>query len=192
MLSPAHARHIIGLIEEGKQRALREERVVFITEDAFDGCIVPKKKKEELLRWKEEKGYAEGNILSAPKFDNSMGRRLHAKIMDKSRQIQSDTAGVIYLEGVPVYITKKGVSTRDFSREDIEEAVYSNENLLFTVLNSRSMAISEASQMFQGDKMYVARKIRYRLISDTAIVVLNRFMKFSTIRHKKIIFAFLN
>lgn len=45
MLSQTRARHIIKMIEQGMQEALREDKVLLIGEDnAFEDCIVPRKR----------------------------------------------------------------------------------------------------------------------------------------------------
>jgi hypothetical protein len=192
MLSQTRAKHIIEMINQGKRKALEDNEVVIIEEeDAFEFCIAPRKKAAVLQEWKEKRDYSETTQLSAPNFDISIGNRLHAKIMRKCKQIPSDMAGVLYLEGVPIYIMDKDPQIMmNFKMADIEEAVYENTNLLFAVLNRFSLGWGSAGR-FKKRGMQFAKTNRYGLLEDVSMVVTNRYHQFPNLRHKRLINTFL-
>ncbi len=193
MLSRTRAKHIIEMIEQGIQESLRDNKVVLIEEeDAFEFCVVPKKRATALQEWRRKRDMGESTQLSAPKFEVSAGNRLHAKILRKCKQIPPETAGVVYLEGVPIYIMDKDPQiTMDFGIADIEEAVYENTNLLFAVLNKFSLGWGR-SRRFESKGIHFARILRYRLLEDVSMIVANRYHEFPNLRHKKLINAFLS
>lgn len=191
MLSQTRAKHIIKMIEQGKQKVLKDDVVVLIEEDAFEFCIAPKKREATLQEWKQKRDMRETTQLSAPNFNISAGNRLHAKILRKCKQIPPETAGVVYLEGVPIYIMDKDPQIMmDFSMADIEEAVYENANLLFAVLNKYSLGWSR-TRRFENKGIQFARTLRYGLLEDVSMVVTNRYHEFPNLRHKRLINAFL-
>ena len=192
MLSRTHAKHIIEMINQGIRKALKNNDAVIIEEEgAFEFCIAPSEKVNTLQEWKEKRGYNDTTQLSAPNFDANIGNRLHAKIMQKCKQIPSETAGVVYLEGVPIYIMEKEPKIMmQFKMADVEEAVYENSNLLFVVLNKFSLGWSRTSR-FESRGMQLARISHYGLLEDVSMVVMNRYHQFPNLRHKKLINAFL-
>ncbi len=193
MLSRTRAKHIIKMIEQGIKESLRDNKVVLIEEeDAFEFCIVPKKRVADLQEWKQERDMGESNQLSAPNFDISAGNRLHAKILRKCKQIPPETPGVVYLEGVPIYIMDKDPQIMmNFNVADIEEAVYENTNLLFAVLNRFSLGWKRNRRIeYKGIRL--ARILRYGLLEDASMIIINRYHKFPSLRHKKLINAFLS
>lgn len=191
MLSRTRAMHIIGMIREGLKDALKYDKEIFIEEaDAFEFCIVPKSKVATLQKWKQKRNLGESTQLSAPNFNTSTGNRLHSKILRKCKQIPHDMPGVIYLEGVPVYImdTEPEIMM-DFKLADIEEAVYENTNLLFASLNRFTLGWKGSRRIVKKDVRYV-RVNRYGLLEDVSMIVSNRYHRYPHLRHKKLINAF--
>ncbi len=191
MLSRPHAEYLISQIKQGQKEVLKENKVVMINEDAFEACLVPKGEEKVLDEWKSTREMTKDNTLTGPDLDSSFGNRLHAKIQRKSKQIAHDMAGVLYLEGIPISFKKDElISMQNFELAEIEEAVYERTNLLFAVLNRFSLGWGP-NQRIYGPKIYASKKLRYKLLEDTSLIIPNRFHQFSTLRHKKLINAFL-
>ncbi|MHA1168968.1 MAG: hypothetical protein ACTSRU_14160, partial [Candidatus Hodarchaeales archaeon] len=191
MLSKPHVEYLLAQIKLGQQKALKENKVVMIQEDAFEACIVPRGEERILDEWKLKREMTKDNTLTAPNFDSSFGNRLHAKIQRKSKQIPHDIPGCLYLEGIPVYLEKdESISMLNFDLAEIEEAVYERTNLIFAVLNRFSLGWG-INQRIDGPKIYASKRLRYRLLEDTSLIIPNRFHQFPTLRHKRLINAFL-
>jgi len=191
-LSRPHASDIVARTERGIEEALTTDSVVSIDEEGVVAiCIAPKHRKSEVIRWKQEHGLDISAHMTAPAFLGSSGRRLHAKIQEKCRQIPENSTGVIYIEGIFVYLTDKAPRvTLDFTKAEVEEAVYECPKTLFVVLNKYYMDWGRSFSLEENGIRF-SKRVYHGVLGDVSMAVLNRFCSSPRIRHGRLLKAFL-
>jgi hypothetical protein len=195
-LSIPHTDDIIEHITVAISKALKENRKVELQlYDIADFCIAPIKLQNEVETWKKKLDLKPSTSLHSPDFYDNAGRRIQRTIQKKAKQIPEKVPGVIYIEGLSFNVASYGlVGSQYFKVHEIEEAVFENQNLLFVVLNNLNISenrerIALARKVSRKPHSYISIKNIAPYLSENTWLISNRFHKWPTLRHKKLIRA---
>lgn len=190
-LSKTHAEHLMQQVRKAIAQARQQDRIIKIEiEDVAEFCFAPKALTDKVVKWKQARGMDSKMILKGPDLADNLGRRLHRKIVTKSKQIQQGNPGIVYLEGVQLSTGPDfGPFRTPFSMSDIEEAAYDNQDLLFIALGY-SEPLGTLNKTGSEAGSYFAQRCHHGYLSEVSFVVTNKFHRWPRFRHKQLINAF--
>ena len=198
-LSNRHAGHIIEQLVPMVERARREDRFekLSIEGEVAEFCVAPKREEGRVLEWKAAHEMDSKMVMKAPDLDDNLDRRLHRKILTEAKQIPHEHPGIVYIEGVPLHTgtvetpfdTFFGPFKTPFELSSIEEAVFENQHLLFVALGDFT-PLGTISKIDSYSGMYFSHRDHSLLISETSLLVTNKFHLWPRFRNKQLINAF--
>lgn len=190
-LSKTHAEYVLQQMREALTQARQHDRLIVIEIDnVAEFCFAPKHLTDRVVKWKLAHGMDSKMILKGPDLEGNLGRRLHRKIKQKSKQLPEGPPGIVYLEGVQLSTGPDFSGFRaPFSRADIEEAVYDNPDLLFVALGY-SEPLGTLDKLGSTAGMYFSQRNLHGHLSEVSFVVTNKFHRWPRFRHKQLINAF--
>ncbi len=192
-LSNLWTENLESRIEDSIKKAIERQRMVEFRDYHFaEFCIAPKKLKFQVDEWKKRREMEPNTNLRSDYLDMNWGRRLHRIVQDKCKQFETESPGIVYMEGIP-FSTWFGNRPQpwNFTQADIQMASTENSDLLFVAIGGLGYGsgLSVHNVDYQG-RNYVSNCHILLELYEENWVLTNPFHKWTNLNTTEIINAF--
>ena len=177
ILSKPHIKELRLKIEEAIAEVKETKDFVYMGEpNVIDYLILHRNKQDDLDSLVGR--YGMKREITGPAFDVDDVRRLENKIWRKIYQLPKDKPSVIVIYGNITYFFEKAEEHYSKIAYDIEEAIYSQNNLISGIIVGEEAGLREADTILRKPNYVFVRKTYYNLLSQSILIIKNRYSVF--------------
>jgi len=177
ILSEPHINELRIKIEEAIAEVKETKDFVYIGEpNVIDYLILYRDKQDDLDSLVSK--YGMKREVSGPPIPVDDVRRLESRIWEKINQLPKDEPSVIVIYGNITYFFSKAEEYYSKIAYDIEEAVYSQGNLVAGIIIGGEAGMRDADIILQKPNFVFIRNTYCRLLSQSILIINNKYSLF--------------
>lgn len=174
ILSKPHINELRVKIEKAIAEVKETQDYVYIGEpNVIDYLILHRSKENDLDSLVSK--YGMKREISGPSFSVDDVRRLENKIWGKINQLPKDKPSVIVIYGNITYFSGKAEEYYSEIASDIEEVIYSHNNLIAGVIIGEEAGMRETDIVLQRPNFTFIRDTYCHLLSQSILIISNRY-----------------